>query len=54
MIVEVGAGRECLEATRPDLDFLWLDTETSRGEVFALRADDLANEQEGAEHTASA
>ena len=54
LIVEVGAGRECLEATRPDLDFLWLDTETSRGEVFALRAEDLANEQEGTDHTASA
>jgi ribosomal protein L3 glutamine methyltransferase len=40
LIVEVGAGRERLEATRPDLDFLWLDTETSEGEVFALRAED--------------
>jgi ribosomal protein L3 glutamine methyltransferase len=48
LIVEVGAGRERLEAARPDLDFLWLDTETSRGEVFALLAKDLAKEQEGA------
>lgn len=42
LIVEIGRGREALEAARPDLPFLWLDTETSEGEVFALRADDLA------------
>lgn len=48
LIVEIGAGREPLEAARPDLDFLWLDTETGRGEVFALLAKDLASEQDGA------
>jgi ribosomal protein L3 glutamine methyltransferase len=47
LIVEVGAGREALEAARPDLDFLWLDTETSRGEVFALAAKDLTKKREG-------
>jgi len=47
LIVEVGAGREALEAARPDLDFLWLDTETSRGEVFALAAKDLTKKRNG-------
>jgi ribosomal protein L3 glutamine methyltransferase len=47
LIVEVGAGREALEAARPDLDFLWLDTETSRGEVFALAAKDLTKKRDG-------
>jgi ribosomal protein L3 glutamine methyltransferase len=42
LIVEVGAGREILEAERPDLAFFWLDTAESEGEVFALRASDLA------------
>jgi ribosomal protein L3 glutamine methyltransferase len=42
LIVEVGAGREILEAERPDLPFFWLDTAESEGEVFALRASDLA------------
>jgi ribosomal protein L3 glutamine methyltransferase len=41
LVVEIGAGREALEASRPDLPFLWLDTETSQGEVFVLFADDL-------------
>ena len=41
LIVEIGTGRETLEAARPDLPFLWLDTETSEGEVFALPAADL-------------
>ena len=43
LVVEVGSGQEALEAARPDLPFLWLDTETSRGEVFALSAEDLRN-----------
>jgi ribosomal protein L3 glutamine methyltransferase len=42
LIVEIGEARQALEAARPDLPFLWLDTETSDGEVFALRAEDLA------------
>ena len=41
LVVEIGQGRDALEAARPELPFLWLDTETSEGEVFALRASDL-------------
>ena len=47
LIVEIGTGREALEAARPDLPFLWLDTETSEGEVFALAADDLERKRGG-------
>ena len=42
LIVEIGNGQRALEGARPDLPFLWLDTETSEGEVFALTAADLA------------
>jgi ribosomal protein L3 glutamine methyltransferase len=42
LIVEVGQAREPLEGLFPDLPFLWLDTEESEGEVFLLRAADLA------------
>lgn len=42
LICEIGAERATLEAERPDLPFLWLDTELSRGEVFLLRAGELA------------
>ncbi len=38
LIVEIGTGREILEAEFPALPFLWLDTENSEGEVFALPA----------------
>lgn len=41
LVVEIGMGQEGLEASRPDLPFLWLDSETSEGEVFALQAVDL-------------
>ncbi|MGO4684416.1 50S ribosomal protein L3 N(5)-glutamine methyltransferase [Hyphomicrobium sp. 2TAF46] len=41
LIVEIGAGQDALETSRPDLPFLWLDSETSQGEVFALLANDL-------------
>lgn len=41
LVVEVGTGRETLETEYPDLPFLWLDTEQSEGEVFALPADAL-------------
>lgn len=41
LIVEIGTGQKALEASRPDVPFLWLDTETSRGEVFAILANDL-------------
>jgi ribosomal protein L3 glutamine methyltransferase len=36
LVVEVGTGRSKLEAEFPKLPFLWLDTEDSEGEVFAL------------------
>lgn len=41
LVVEIGGGKDTLEAVRPDLPFLWLDTETSHGEVFALFADEF-------------
>jgi ribosomal protein L3 glutamine methyltransferase len=44
LVVEVGSGQKALEAARPDLPFLWLDTEASRGEVFALFGNDLKGE----------
>jgi ribosomal protein L3 glutamine methyltransferase len=40
-VVEVGRARETLETEYPDLPFLWLDTEQSEGELFALPADAL-------------
>jgi ribosomal protein L3 glutamine methyltransferase len=40
-VVEVGMGRDTLETEYPDLPFLWLDTEESEGELFALPADAL-------------
>jgi ribosomal protein L3 glutamine methyltransferase len=43
LVVEVGQAREALEAARPDLPFLWLDTETSEGEVFVLQASDFVS-----------
>lgn len=36
LVVEIGTGRDILEAERGDLNFLWLDTAESEGEVFAL------------------
>lgn len=47
LVVEIGTGQELLEAARPDLPFLWLDTETSQGEVFTLTASDLAKTKTG-------
>lgn len=41
LLCEIGAGREILEAEYPDLEFLWLDTEESEGEVFWLSAEAL-------------
>ena len=38
MICEIGTGRELLEEEFPDLDFFWLDTEESQGEVFWITA----------------
>jgi ribosomal protein L3 glutamine methyltransferase len=42
LLCEIGAGRERLEAEYLGLDFLWLETEESAGEVFWLPADALA------------
>lgn len=42
LIVEVGTGREILEAEYPQLPFLWLDTANAQGEVFALPAEALS------------
>jgi ribosomal protein L3 glutamine methyltransferase len=36
LLCEIGTGRDILEAEYPALDFLWLDTEESVGEVFWL------------------
>ena len=36
IVMEIGDGRAALEAARPDLPFIWLETETSSDEVFAL------------------
>jgi ribosomal protein L3 glutamine methyltransferase len=41
LLCEVGRGRPVLEARYPELPFLWLDTEESRGEVFWLTAAEL-------------
>jgi ribosomal protein L3 glutamine methyltransferase len=41
LICEIGMGREALEASRPGLPALWLDTATSAGEVFWIQAKDL-------------
>jgi ribosomal protein L3 glutamine methyltransferase len=45
LIVEIGTGREALEAAYPNLDFFWLDTANSEGEVFALTADALNSQR---------
>jgi ribosomal protein L3 glutamine methyltransferase len=42
LVCEIGTGREILEADYPELNFVWLDTEESEGEVFWLTAEDLA------------
>jgi ribosomal protein L3 glutamine methyltransferase len=42
LVVEIGMGRDILEAERPDLPFLRHDTAESEGEVLALSAADLA------------
>jgi ribosomal protein L3 glutamine methyltransferase len=41
LVVEIGQGREELEAYYPSLPFQWLDTELSEGEVFALSKEQL-------------
>lgn len=47
LVVEIGRARPELEAAYPQLPFLWLDTEVSEGEVFALRKGDLTRAQGG-------
>jgi ribosomal protein L3 glutamine methyltransferase len=42
MMCEIGTGRELLEEEFPDLDFFWLDTEESQGEVFWITAEALS------------
>ena len=42
LVCEVGRGRARLEAEFPELPLIWLDTEESEGEVFFVRAADLA------------
>lgn len=41
LLCEIGRGREILEAEYPGLDLVWLDTETSAGEVFFATHDAL-------------
>lgn len=43
MICEIGTGREIIEEEFPDLDFFWLDTEESQGEVFWITAEALTS-----------
>jgi len=38
LVLEIGTGRERFEAAYPALDVMWLDTETSEGEVLAVSA----------------
>jgi ribosomal protein L3 glutamine methyltransferase len=42
LLVEIGMGRETLMQDFATLPFLWLDTETSSGEVFYLTVEDFA------------
>ena len=41
LVMEIGTGQEALRAAYPQLDFLWLDTATSSGEVLAISAEEL-------------
>jgi ribosomal protein L3 glutamine methyltransferase len=41
LVCEIGRGRELLAEEFPDLNFVWLDTADSEGEVFMLRAEDF-------------
>jgi ribosomal protein L3 glutamine methyltransferase len=45
LVVEVGTGLDILEEEFPNLPFLWLETEDSSGEVFALTASELQSSQ---------
>jgi ribosomal protein L3 glutamine methyltransferase len=48
LVVEIGTGLDILENEFPELPFLWLDTEGSEGEVFALSASELGSAAKGA------
>lgn len=41
LVVEIGTEREALEVAYPAMPFLWLETQNSSGEVFAISAQDL-------------
>ena len=41
LLCEIGTGRERLVDEYPQLDFLWLDTEESEGEVFWITREQL-------------
>ena len=41
LLCEIGTGRDFLVAGYPHLDFLWLDTEESQGEVFWITREQL-------------
>ncbi len=47
LICEIGTGRALLETEFPDVPLIWLDTEESEGEVFFVRAADLAGRRKG-------
>lgn len=42
LLCEIGRGADILEADYPELEFVWLDSEESVGEVFLLQASALA------------
>ena len=42
LVVEVGSGREAVEATFPRLPFVWIETPSSPDGVFVLKREDLA------------
>jgi len=44
LLCEIGTGRERLVDEYPHLDFLWLDTEESEGEVFWITREQLLEE----------
>lgn len=41
LLCEIGRGRPALEAAYPDLQFIWLETDDSEGEVFWIGAKDM-------------
>lgn len=43
LVMEVGTGQAALEAAYPDIEFIWIDTQTSEGEVVAVTAQQLAH-----------